>query len=42
MRQQAMNFIGAITGENAPPCEAAEALEDLKVARAYLRLWRGV
>jgi predicted dehydrogenase len=42
MRRQAMNFIGAIRGENRPPCEAAEALEDLHVARAYLRLWRGL
>jgi predicted dehydrogenase len=42
MRRQAMNFIGAINGESRPPCEAAEALEDLKVAREYLRLWKGV
>ena len=38
MRQQAMNFVAAIKGERRPPCEAAEALEDLKVAREYLRL----
>lgn len=38
MRQQAMSFIGAIRGENAPPCEAPEALEDLRVARQYLSL----
>jgi predicted dehydrogenase len=41
MRQQAMNFIAAIRGERKPPCEAAEALEDLKVAREYIRLWKG-
>ena len=41
MRQQAMNFIKAIKGEAKPPCEAAEALEDLKVAREYIRLWKG-
>ena len=41
MRQQAMNFIAAIRGEMEPPCEAAEALEDLRVARAYIRLLRG-
>ena len=41
MRQQAMNFIKAIKGEGKPPCEAAEALEDLKVAREYIRLWNG-
>jgi predicted dehydrogenase len=41
MRQQAMNFVAAIRGERKPPCEAAEALEDLKVARAYIRLKEG-
>jgi len=38
MRQQAMNFIAAIQGKSKPPCEAAEALEDLKVASEYIRL----
>ncbi len=38
MRQQAMNYVRAIKGEIKPPCEAAEALEDLRVARDYLRL----
>ena len=38
MRQQAMNFVGAIRGENEPPCQAAEALEDLRVARDYISL----
>jgi predicted dehydrogenase len=42
MREQAANFLRAIRGEAPPPCEAAEALEDLRVAREYLRLWRGV
>ena len=42
MRQQAMNFVKAIKGEAEPPCQAPEALEDLKVAREYLRLWKGV
>jgi predicted dehydrogenase len=42
MRQQAINFLRAIRGEMAPMCEAAEALEDLRVARQYLRLWKGV
>ena len=41
MRQQAMNFVKAIKGEMKPPCEAAEALEDLQVAREYIRLWKG-
>jgi len=42
MRQQAINFVRAIKGEAKPPCEAAEALEDLKIAREYIRLLRGV
>jgi predicted dehydrogenase len=42
MRQQASNFLAAIRGERRPPCEAAEALDDLLVARDYLRLWRNV
>ena len=42
MRRQAMNFLKAIRGEMPPPCDAAEACEDLKVARSYLRLWKGI
>jgi len=42
MRQQAMNFIAAIKGEAQPPCTSEEALEDLKVAREYIRLLTGV
>lgn len=42
MRQQAINFVSAIRGESEPPCQAPEALEDLRVAREYLRLWQGV
>ncbi len=42
MRQQAINFVRAIKGEGAPPCQAAEALKDLKVARDYIRLFCGV
>jgi hypothetical protein len=42
MRQQAMNFVAALRGDMQPPCEAAEALEDLKVAREYIRLVLGV
>lgn len=38
MRQQAINFIKAIRGEGEAPCLAQEALEDLHVARAYIRL----
>jgi predicted dehydrogenase len=42
MRQQASNFLAAIRGEAKPPCEAAEAMEDLRVAREYIRLLKGV
>ncbi len=41
MREQASNFIKAIRGEAKPPCEADEALEDLRVAREYIRLVTG-
>lgn len=41
MRRQAMNFVAAIRGEREPPCDAFEALEDLQVARDYIRLWKG-
>ena len=41
MRQQAINFIAAIQGEPTPLCEAAEALEDLKIARDYMAALRG-
>jgi predicted dehydrogenase len=37
-RQQAINFVRAIKGEASPPCDAVEALEDLHIARDYLRL----
>ena len=40
MRQQAINFIRAIRGEIKPLTEASEALEDLKVAREYIRISR--
>ncbi len=38
MRQQAINFVRAIKGEMKPLCEAAEALDDLRIARDYLRV----
>lgn len=38
MRQQAANFVKVCKGELQPLCDAAEALEDLKVAREYIRL----
>lgn len=42
MRQQAANFIKAIKGEMKPLTTAAEALEDLQVARQYIKAWKGV
>ncbi len=41
MRQQAIHFVRAIKGEMPPMCDSIEALEDLRVARQYLRLKRG-
>ena len=41
MRQQALNFLAAVKGEAPPLCTADEALEDLKVAREYIRLHKG-
>ena len=40
MRCQAERFVRAIRGEEPPPCEAAEALEDLRMARDYIRMLR--
>jgi predicted dehydrogenase len=41
MRQQAINFVKTIRGEMAPLCDAAEALEDLKMAEGYMRCRAG-
>ena len=41
MRQQAINFVRVIRGEMAPPCDAAEAVDDLRVAREYIRMRYG-
>jgi hypothetical protein len=30
-----------VRGEGEPTCTAAEAMEDLEVAREYIRLWKG-
>jgi len=37
MRNQARNFLAAVRGERPAPCTAREALEDLKLAEAYIR-----
>jgi predicted dehydrogenase len=42
MRNQARAFISAVRGDAPAPCLADEALEDLRVAREYIRLLRGV
>lgn len=42
MRQQAVNFLAAIRGEIEPLCQAQEALDDLVLAREYIRLLTGV
>jgi len=41
MRQQAMNFLKVCRGEMPPPCDAAEAVQDLEVARDYVRMRYG-
>jgi len=41
MKQQAVNYLRAVRGEAKPPCDSVEALEDLKIARAFIRLWKG-
>jgi hypothetical protein len=42
MRNQALNFIKAVRGEAPAPCLAPEALQDLRVARDYIRLLKGI
>jgi hypothetical protein len=42
LAHEQLDGIWALKGEMKPPCEAAEALEDLRVARAYLCLRKGV
>jgi predicted dehydrogenase len=41
MKKQALNFVDFVRGTAPAPCEAAEALEDLKIAREYIRLLTG-
>ena len=41
MHQQAVNFVKVIRGEMPPPCSADEAVEDLRIAREYIRMWKG-
>ena len=41
MRQQALNFLEALRGGKTPLCGAADALEDIKLAREFIRLRTG-
>ncbi|MFZ4696262.1 MAG: gfo/Idh/MocA family oxidoreductase, partial [Verrucomicrobiia bacterium] len=41
MRNQALNFIKAVRGEAPAPCLAPEGIEDLRIARDYIRLIKG-
>jgi predicted dehydrogenase len=41
MRVQAASFLRFARGEAPPPCGAAEALEDIRIARTWLKLARG-
>lgn len=38
MQNQAKNFLAAVRGQRKAPCESWEALEDLKIARDYIRM----
>jgi predicted dehydrogenase len=41
MRRQAEYFVAAVKGEPTPLCEAAEAVEDLRIARRYIEMLDG-
>ncbi len=41
MLQQARNFVAALQGQCPPPCAAEDALEDIRLAREYIRAWKG-
>jgi predicted dehydrogenase len=41
MWQQARNFVAALRGERPPMCTAEDALADIQLARAYIRLKTG-
>jgi len=34
-------FVDAIQGKHATLCSAEDALEDIKLAREYIRIWTG-
>jgi hypothetical protein len=41
MWQQAQNFVDAIAGQRPTLCTAQDALEDIKLAREYIRIRTG-
>jgi hypothetical protein len=41
MWQQARNFVAAVQGKGPTFCTAVDALEDIKLAREYIRIWKG-
>lgn len=41
MWQQAKNFVDAVAGNRPPMCTAEDALEDIRLAREYIRLLKG-
>lgn len=41
MLAQAENFVKVCRGERTPPCDAAEAVQDLQIARNYIRMLHG-
>ena len=38
MRNQAKNFLLAVSGQKAPPCVSAEAVKDLRIAADYINM----
>jgi predicted dehydrogenase len=41
MWQQAQNFVDAIAGKRTTMCTAEDALEDIRLAREYIRIFKG-
>lgn len=41
MWQQAQNFVDAVAGKRTTLCPAKDALEDIRLAREYIRIWKG-
>ena len=41
MWQQARNFVDAVAGKRPTMCTAGDALEDIRLAREYIRMMKG-